>query len=64
MLQQTQVERVVGYYTRFLEKYPTIESLAETNYEELKLKDPKKYAALLRISVASRKACTPLFSAM
>lgn len=35
MLQQTQVERVVGYYTRFLEKYPTIESLAETNYEEL-----------------------------
>lgn len=35
MLQQTQVDRVIGYYTRFLEKYPTIESLAETTYEEL-----------------------------
>ncbi len=35
MLQQTQVDRVVGYYTRFLEKYPTIESLAETTYDEL-----------------------------
>jgi len=35
MLQQTQVERVIGYYTRFLEKYPTIQSLAETSYEEL-----------------------------
>jgi A/G-specific adenine glycosylase len=35
MLQQTQVDRVVSYYTRFLGKYPTIESLAETTYEEL-----------------------------
>lgn len=35
MLQQTQVDRVIWYYTRFLEKYPTIESLAETTYEEL-----------------------------
>ncbi len=35
MLQQTQVDRVISYYTRFLEKYPTIESLAETSYEEL-----------------------------
>jgi A/G-specific adenine glycosylase len=35
MLQQTQVDRVVGYYTRFLEKYPTIKSLAETTYDEL-----------------------------
>ncbi len=35
MLQQTQVDRVIGYYTRFLEKYPTIESLAETTYDEL-----------------------------
>ena len=30
MLQQTQVERVIEYYGRFLEKYPTIESLAES----------------------------------
>lgn len=35
MLQQTQVDRVVGYYTRFLNKYPTIESLASTTYDEL-----------------------------
>ncbi len=28
MLQQTQVERVVGYYTRFLESFPTLEALA------------------------------------
>lgn len=35
MLQQTQVDRVIGYYTRFLVKYPTIESLASTTYEEL-----------------------------
>ena len=25
MLQQTQVERVLGYYERFLRRYPTIE---------------------------------------
>lgn len=35
MLQQTQVDRVKEYYTRFLRKYPTIHSLAETTYEEL-----------------------------
>lgn len=35
MLQQTQVDRVIAYYTRFLTKYPTIESLAATNYDEL-----------------------------
>lgn len=35
MLQQTQVNRVIEYYIRFLGKYPTIESLANTTYEEL-----------------------------
>lgn len=35
MLQQTQVDRVVSYYERFLSKYPSIESLANTTYEEL-----------------------------
>lgn len=35
MLQQTQVNRVIEYYIRFLQKYPTIESLANTTYEEL-----------------------------
>lgn len=35
MLQQTQVDRVIWYYDRFLGKYPTIESLASTSYDEL-----------------------------
>jgi A/G-specific adenine glycosylase len=35
MLQQTQAERVCAYYLRFLERYPTMEILAETSYEEL-----------------------------
>src|SRR5215218_8549239 len=28
MLQQTQVDRVIPYYTRFLERFPTVEDLA------------------------------------
>lgn len=34
LLQQTQVERVIGYYTNILVHFPTIESLASTSYEE------------------------------
>lgn len=34
MLQQTQVSRVIGYYERFLKKYPTIQSLAKSDWEE------------------------------
>lgn len=34
MLQQTQVARVIGYYTRFLERFPTVESLAKASWEE------------------------------
>ncbi len=37
MLQQTRVEAVKGYYTRFLQALPTVESLANAN-EELLLK--------------------------
>ena len=33
MLQQTQVSRVIGYYEKVMERYPTIESLAATDYE-------------------------------
>ncbi len=33
-LQQTQVSRVIFYYERFLEKFPNIESLANSNWEE------------------------------
>ncbi len=34
MLQQTQVSRVVDYYTKFLKKYPTVWHLAESSWEE------------------------------
>ena len=34
MLQQTQVVRVIGYYTRFLKRFPTVEKLAEATWEE------------------------------
>lgn len=34
LLQQTQVERVIGYYARILERFPTVESLAAASYEE------------------------------
>ena len=36
MLQQTQVDRVIEYYGRFLKKYPTIESLAESSEPEVR----------------------------
>jgi A/G-specific adenine glycosylase len=34
MLQQTQVVRVIGYYERFLKRFPTIEALAGATWEE------------------------------
>jgi A/G-specific adenine glycosylase len=36
MLQQTQVERVLGYYDRFLKKYPTVEELAAARPHEVR----------------------------
>lgn len=33
LLQQTQAERVVGYYNNILKHFPTVESLASTSYE-------------------------------
>jgi A/G-specific adenine glycosylase len=35
MLQQTQVATVVDYYHRFLRRFPTVESLAEANLDEV-----------------------------
>lgn len=35
MLQQTRAETVVSYYARFLEKYPTVQTLADAPQEEL-----------------------------
>lgn len=34
MLQQTQVQRVIPFYTRFLARFPTVDSLASTNWDE------------------------------
>ena len=34
MLQQTQVSRVIGYYERFLKRFPVIETLAQSTWEE------------------------------
>ncbi len=35
MLQQTQVERVKAFYKKFLEKFPTVYSLADASWEEV-----------------------------
>src|ERR1043165_6311234 len=35
MLQQTQVAAVIPYYQRFLKKYPTVESLARADQEDV-----------------------------
>lgn len=34
MLQQTQVNRVIEYYTRFLKRFPTVKSLAKVSWED------------------------------
>jgi len=34
MLQQTQVARVIPYYEKFLQRFPTVKSLAEASWEE------------------------------
>lgn len=34
LLQQTQASRVVPFFERMVERYPTVESLAETTFEE------------------------------
>lgn len=34
MLQQTQVARVMGYYTRFLERFPTVDVLVRAEWED------------------------------
>lgn len=35
MLQQTTTEAVIPYYTRFIEKFPTVKNLADANEEEV-----------------------------
>ncbi len=35
MLQQTQVDRVISYYLRWMQRFPTLESVSIASYEEL-----------------------------
>ena len=35
MLQQTQVDRVIGYFARFIERFPTVERLAAAREPEV-----------------------------
>ena len=35
MLQQTQVDRVIDFYNRFLEKFPTVQDLAKAEWSEV-----------------------------
>lgn len=35
MLQQTQVDRVIAYYERFIARFPTLKSLADSPYEDV-----------------------------
>src|SRR5258706_7791086 len=35
MLQQTRVETVIGYYARWMERFPTVEALAEAPLDDV-----------------------------
>ena len=35
MLQQTQVKTVIPYYNKWIKKYPTLESVAKSNIDDL-----------------------------
>lgn len=57
MLQQTQTETVKGYYARFLERFPTVEALAEAGEDEvLKLWEGLGYYSRARNLHAAAKA--------
>ena len=40
MLQQTRVEAVIPYYLRFLERFPTVQTLADAPEEDLWVLEP------------------------
>jgi A/G-specific adenine glycosylase len=57
MLQQTQVDRVVGYYERFLEAFPTVEALAAAPLDDvLKRWEGLGYYARARAMHAAARA--------
>lgn len=62
MLQQTQVETVIPYYHRFLERFPTVEALAEASLDEvLKAWEGMGYYARARNLHAAAQAVVDRF---
>lgn len=62
MLQQTQVERVVAYYERFVGRFPTLEALAAAPLDEvLKLWEGLGYYARARALHAAAREVTARF---
>ena len=59
MLQQTRVEAVKGYYTRFIEVYPTIQALAQADDQQLaKLWEGLGYYSRMRnLKKAAERIC-------
>lgn len=54
MLQQTQVETVIPYYQRFIDRWPTVQSLAEATLDDvLKMWEGLGYYA--RAQLAQRR---------
>ncbi len=62
MLQQTQVDTVIPYYEHFLERFPTIQTLAEASLDEvLKIWEGMGYYARARNLHAAAKAVVEQF---
>ncbi len=63
MLQQTRVETVIPYYTRFLQRFPTIEALAKADLQEvLKMWEGLGYYSRVRNMHKAAKIITEEFS--
>ncbi len=60
MLQQTRIDAALGYYTRFIEAFPTVEALANADTEEvLKLWEGLGYYSRARhMQECARKICS------
>ena len=52
MLQQTQVSVVIPYYNDWIEKYPTVQSVAEANLDELLEEGESRTAFILRFTLS------------
>jgi A/G-specific adenine glycosylase len=58
MLQQTQVATVIPYYTRWMEKFPTIQHIAEASIDEVNAlwKGLGYYSRASRLLAGAKKA--------